>query len=214
MILKHQEILLFTGDSVTDCGRGRPHGYGLGGLGEGYPRLIYSLLQLAYTDRDIAVVNTGISGDTTAHILARMDEDILAIKPHVLSIMIGINDVWRHYDTPALGGIHIDVDQYRRNYTEIIERSLAMPQLRRMLLLTPFFLDQSAQDPMRRQTEAYADVVRELARQDERLCLVDIAAAFDKLTAQRHYMQLASDRVHPNPTAHLFIAQEVMAALE
>lgn len=214
MILKHQEILLFTGDSVTDCGRARPHGYGLGGLGEGYPRLVYSLLQLDHVDRDIAVVNTGTSGDTTAHILERMDEDILALKPHVLSIMIGINDVWRQYDTPALGGIHIDVDQYRRNYTAIIERSLAMPQLRRLLLLTPFFLDQAAQDSMRRTAEAYADVVRDLAGQDVRLHLVDIAAAFDRLTARRHYMQLAADRVHPNPTAHLLIAREVMAALK
>ena len=214
MILKHHETLLFTGDSVTDCGRARPVGMGLGGLGAGYPLYVQAQLQLRYTDRDIDVLNTGISGDTTARLLERWDEDVIALEPDVLSILIGINDVWRHYDAPARGAWHISAEQYRANYEELIERSFRMPGLRRIMLLTPFFLDRSAQDRMRRQTEAYAEVVRELAASDERLQLVDLLAAFDELTDARHYMQFAADRVHPNVTAHLFIAERVLEALE
>lgn len=88
MALIHDGMtLLFQGDSVTDCGRSRED---TTDLGPGYPR--FAAEELAKRYPNLRVINRGISGNRSGDLVARWEEDCLALKPDLLSILIGIND--------------------------------------------------------------------------------------------------------------------------
>ncbi|MCG6198000.1 GDSL family lipase, partial [Anoxybacillus sp. LAT_38] len=70
------------------------------------------LLQAVYPELGIRVVNKGISGNTVRDLKARWKEDVIAQKPDWVSIMIGINDVWRQYDLPLMKEKHVYLDEY------------------------------------------------------------------------------------------------------
>src|SRR5690606_33196065 len=82
---------VFIGDSITDCGRRDDSE----GLGNGYVRLIRDHLLARSPARAPQVINKGISGDRILELSARWEADVIAAHPTVLSIKIGINDVWR-----------------------------------------------------------------------------------------------------------------------
>ena len=87
--LKTDMRVLFTGDSITDCGRGLVHR-----LGTGYVRNIARSLKKNYPELNISIENTGIGGNTTRDLLRRWQEDCIDVRPDVLSILIGVNDLW------------------------------------------------------------------------------------------------------------------------
>src|SRR3954452_17883523 len=90
--------LLMIGDSITDCERARPVGEGLfAALGKGYVSLVDALLGATYPEREIRVVNMGSSGNTVRDLKSRWRTDVLDLRPDWLSMMIGINDVWRQF---------------------------------------------------------------------------------------------------------------------
>ena len=89
------------GDSVTDCERLRPIGEGLfDALGRGYVSMVDGLLMARYPAHRIRVVNMGVSGNTVRDLQKRWQTDVMDLKPDWLSVCIGINDVWRQFDTP------------------------------------------------------------------------------------------------------------------
>lgn len=87
--------LIFIGDSITDCGRSKPYAEGRGALGSGYVSLINAHLEAFHSKLMIRVINAGISGNTVRDLKGRWDADVFEHKPDWVSIMIGINDVWR-----------------------------------------------------------------------------------------------------------------------
>jgi len=102
MRLTKNQKLLFIGDSITDCGRTQPVGEGLfEALGRGYVAQVDALLGATYPQLGIRVVNMGTSGHTVRDLAARWERDVLAQRPDWLAVMIGINDVWRQFDSPA-----------------------------------------------------------------------------------------------------------------
>ena len=86
--------ILFQGDSVTDAGRDRsdPHD-----MGNGYPRYASAMIQDSFPDTEFEFVNLGISGNRTCQLFDRLYKDGIELQPDVISILIGINDVWHHY---------------------------------------------------------------------------------------------------------------------
>ncbi len=102
MKINKNDKLLFIGDSITDCGRARPVGEGVGdeSYGSGYVNLVRGLLAVDYPEYNIRVVNMGISGNNICDLAKRWQTDVFDQNPNWLSIMIGINDVWRQFDRP------------------------------------------------------------------------------------------------------------------
>ena len=91
--------LLFVGDSVTDCGRLRPIGAGSHpALGDGYVSQVDTALRALRPDPAIEVTNMGVSGDMIRDLAGRWERDVLEVGADWLSVMIGINDVWRQFD--------------------------------------------------------------------------------------------------------------------
>ena len=92
---KDSAVVLFQGDSITDCSRDKND---IPSLGNGYPKIIANIYHTMFPKREITFVNKGISGNRVRDLLSRYDQDFLAIKPDFISILIGINDVWRAFD--------------------------------------------------------------------------------------------------------------------
>ena len=140
MIFEHGDRIVFAGDSVTDMGSACPVGdQGGENLGRSYVRIIDNMLAAWYPERIIAILNAGISGNTSRDLLARWDRDILGCSPMWVSICIGINDVWRQFDSPAMPDQMVLPEEYRENVVSLIcphilsaqSRPMTMPQTSR-----------------------------------------------------------------------------------
>ncbi len=205
--------LLFIGDSITDFGRFRPVGEAPVGLGTGYVMLLEGMLTGYFPDRQIRVVNAGVGGDTIRHLEARWQSDVIDQKPGWVAVMIGINDVWRHFDNPFKPELAVGYEEYVSTYRKLIEVSL--PQVKGMVLMTPFYIDGNTGDPMTSMVHRYADAVRQLAL-EYHLVFCDVQAEFDETQKQLHHMAFSADRVHPNmnnPVGHFIIVKAFLKSI-
>jgi lysophospholipase L1-like esterase len=202
--------LLMIGDSITDCGRARPVGEAPGGLGNGYVALVEALLTSTYPSRRIRVLNTGISGNTVRDLKARWQTDVLDLRPDWLSVLIGINDVWRQFDRPLNPQAHVPLDEYAETLRGLVARTA--PALQGLVLWTPFYLEPHRGDPMRAAMDRYGDAVRQIAAEQGALC-VDTQAALDAVLSHLYPAALAPDRVHPNLAGHMVLARAFLHAV-
>ena len=203
--------LVMIGDSITDCERARPIGEGLfNALGRGYVSLVDGLLQATEPRRRIRVVNMGTSGNTVRDLEARWQTDVLALEPDWLSIMIGINDVWRQFDSPWQVEQHVLLDEYAQTLERLVAQT--RPRLQGLVLMTPYVLEPNRADAMRSQMDAYGDALRVIARAHEAV-LVDTQAALDAVMAEIHPTGLAWDRIHPTTVGHMALARAFLNAI-
>jgi lysophospholipase L1-like esterase len=201
--------LVFIGDSVTDCGRARPVGEGSrGALGKGYVAVVDATLSAVHPANPIRVANMGISGDTVRDLAARWDTDVLALAPDWLSVMIGINDVWRQFRKSDMG-VAVMPDEFESTYDALVARTRA--KLKGLILMTPFYVQGDRNDPMRRRLDEYRAITIKLAARHGAL-LVDTQAAIDLALAEQDYAKIAEDRVHPTKTGHAIIARAFLRA--
>jgi len=210
MLLKKGQRLLMIGDSVTDAGRTYPVGQGLGGMGSGYPALVRALLESSYPETPIHVMNVGISGNTVRDLNTRWQCDVIDLTPDWVSVMIGINDVWRQYDSPTMPAIHVYLPEYERTLRALVDRT--MPITQGMVLLTPYYMEPNKNDPMRKTMDAYGAAVKKIAEATGAL-FVDTQALFDHLFAHTYPATVAWDRIHPNMTGHMLLARALLKAL-
>ena len=202
MKIEKHSTLLFIGDSITDCGRSRPVGE-RGGLGNGYVGQINAILNATLPSQPIQVLNTGIGGNRVCDLEDRWQTDVLDLKPDWLSVMIGINDVWRQFDN-AQDFQQISLTQYEETLRSLIK--LTQPQLKGLVLMSPFYIEANQQDPMRNMMDQYSQVVRKIA-QDQQSIFINVQKAFDQYLVHQPTQSLCGDRVHPNSTGHLIIAK-------
>ena len=203
--------LLMIGDSITDASRTKPAGEGLfDALGKGYVSLVDALLTANAPELGIRVVNQGTGGNTVRDLAARWEQDVTAHRPDWLSVMIGINDVWRQFDTPRQTEWQVGPDEYEATLDNLVARTL--PTVKGMVLMTPYFIETNPRDPMRVQMDRYGAIVRSLAEKHGTL-FVDTQAAFDTALAHLHPMTLAWDRIHPNLAGHMIIAQSFLRSV-
>jgi lysophospholipase L1-like esterase len=212
MKIQPNSKLVMIGDSITDCDRARPVGEGLfEALGKGYVSLVDGLLTARYPDHRIRVVNMGASGNTVRDLQGRWQKDVLDLKPDWLSVLIGINDVWRHFDSPLQIERRVPLDEYVQTLDELLR--VARPALKGLILMTPYFIEPHRADAMRAMMDRYGAAVRQLAEKHQAL-LVDTQAAFDASLTHLHPMTLAWDRVHPNRAGHMIIARAFLQTVE
>lgn len=208
MIFEKNDRILFTGDSVSDFGRRRPVGEGLGeGVGPGYPRLVESFLNVFYPELNLRITNTGNSGDSSRDLLKRYEEDVVKLNPQWLSILIGVNDAWRQFDEPAITEGHVLPEEYRANITEMINR--VKDSVKGIFLMTPVYMEPNREDMLRKRLDEYTEILKEVA--EENNCIfVDLQSAFDEYFKCRHSSFIAWDRVHPNQAGAMIIANEFL----
>ena len=206
---KANQTLLFVGDSITDCGRERPVGQRWNSLGEGYVSFVDSILGAVIPGTTITVLNTGISGNRVTDLEARWQSDVLDLEPNWLSVMIGINDVWRQFDSEP-GAEQVEPEQYELVYRSLLAKTRS--QLDGLVLMTPYFLETNREDPMRLKMDAYGTITKRLAAEFDAIC-VDTQAAFDRYLVHQPTESLCEDRVHPNGLGHMILARAFLNAL-
>ena len=204
------QTLVLIGDSITDCGRRSPEG---SPLGNGYVAFFTDLVMARHPDRAIRFVNRGIGGNTILDLATRWDDDVIALKPDWLSVMIGINDLHR-----TLNGIfHIPPDVYREHYTRLLGQVVDQVGSQ-LVLIDPFYMiaeaeADEAQTIVRGLLPPYIEVVHDLAAAfHARLCRTH--DMFQRQLHHRPYTTFCGEPVHPNRTGHLLIAHELLATVE
>lgn len=194
--------VLFIGDSVTDCGRDRADPES---LGNGYVARI-ATMSGSLTERPIAVVNRGISGNRVRDLRARWQEDCLDLNADVVSILIGVNDTWRRYDRND----PTTTEEYAEDYDHILGQLAKDRQ--HIVMLEPFVLPvRKEQNKWREDLEPKIHVVHELAAK-YRATLVPLDSELDKAARTETAEQLAADGVHPTRRGHELIADIWMKA--
>ena len=209
LLFENGDRIVFAGDSVTDMGSAQPVGEGLfDNVGRSYVRVIENMLAVSYPKVFLRVTNSGISGNTSRDLKNRFDRDVVNLNPQWVSICIGINDVWRQFDSPALTDICCDLDEYEANLREMIEK--IKDRVKGVFLITPYYIEPNRKDMMRARMDEYCAVCKKLAK--EYGCIfVDFQQMFEDYCKIRHSSYLAWDRVHPNQIGATLMAKEFLS---
>ncbi|MDR1531364.1 MAG: SGNH/GDSL hydrolase family protein [Clostridiales bacterium] len=197
------KVVLFQGDSITDCGRGREDD---SSLGDGYPARVAAVYNALYPDSGARFINRGVSGDRTCNLLERYEADFARVKPDFISILIGINDVWRAIDS----GDPTSTETFERNYDILLKQLKRDVPQAEILIMEPFSLLRSPQDwsVWHRDLDPKALVVRRMAEKyaDYYLPLDGIFTGL--ITEGIRPEEIALDGVHPTDKGHSIIAYE------
>lgn len=167
--------------------------------------LIASRLGVEMPEAQLDFYNRGMSGHKVLDLRNRWQKDAIEMKPDLLSILVGVNDVGRN-----LGGV--DIDSWEADYRFMLDASRqANPDLR-LVLLDPFVVASgrlSLQDAFRQwrdQVERLIPIVGRLA-EDYGAVHVKTQAMFDaaaRAVSPEHWIW---DGVHPLPQGHELIAR-------
>lgn len=205
--------LVFAGDSITDAGRDRGDDRS---LGDGYVALLAGELGAAgATGADstraepaqgagLVVVNRGIAGDRAVDLERRWERDVLAERPDVLTVYVGVNDMWRRYDS--------DDPTSAADFEATYRRLLAPVRAQRLLLVEPYFV------PVRPEQEAWLADLDEKRAVVARLAdesgaqLVALHGTVTRAAAEAGAAAIVPDGVHPTPAGSRLIADAWLAA--
>lgn len=194
------KTILFQGDSITDAGRG---GDDNTYVGFGYANLVKGALSYDYPNQYV-FHNRGISGNRIVDLYARIKNDIINLKPDIMSILIGVNDVW--HECGYQNGV--DAEKYYRIYSMLIEEvQEALPDTK-IMIIEPFTLKGSGNeiywDVFQSEVAKRAEQARKIAEKYN-LSFVALQEKFDeaiKLAPADYWLM---DGVHPHTAGHELI---------
>ena len=207
MKIEANSKLVFVGDSITSAGRSFDCN-GEGGdeaFGSGYVLMAKSILEAVYPERRIRTINMGVGGHTIRDLAARWTRDVIERQPDWLSVMIGINDVWRQFDSSLRPEMHVYPEEYLQTYRDLL--SPIREQLDGLVIASPYVVDNNAKDAMRQRMDEYREMSADIAREFDAI-YVKVQAPFDAFLEHCHSNALCWDRIHVNATGHMLIARE------
>ena len=180
--------ILFQGDSITDWGRDRNDFHSLGG---GYPKFAAEAIKNRHPDSEFEFINLGISGNQTSDLVERWQADCIDIRPDVVSILIGVNDVWHRAEDRKWLTHEKFEENYRYLLTSVREKTDS-----KIIMLEPFLLSVPDKEYFREDLDPKIGIVRKLAREfaDEYIPLDGLLAA---KSVHAEPTSWAYDGVHP-----------------
>jgi lysophospholipase L1-like esterase len=200
MIIQPDDRILFTGDSITDSGRRNDKNHPLGNAG--YVLFAAAAITEHVASPKLEIYNRGIGGNRVKDLLGRFDADLLALKPTVVSILIGINDTWRRFDANDPTTTEAYEADYRTILTRIRDELGA-----RVVLLEPFLLHVPPdRATWRSDLNPRIDVVRKLALEFGTE-LIPLDGLFAQAATQAPPAFWAEDGVHPTIPGSQLIAK-------
>ncbi len=202
--LKENDVILFQGDSITDGNRGRNndpnhiHGHG-------YQYILAAEMYADNFNKNIEVINRGISGNRISDLHARWKEDCIDLKPTVLSILVGINDLNYHFET----GSAPTPEKYSETYRSILDQALSQNPDLFIVIMEPFFGVSECKeysDFMQTNVGWYAAEARKIA-DEYNAVFVPLQDMFDEYAKTTDIFKLLWDGVHPTTGGHQLIAR-------
>jgi lysophospholipase L1-like esterase len=203
--LKQGEKIVFLGDSITQ-----------GGVSpKGYVTLIKDALAERHKDLGIEVIGAGVSGNKVPDLQRRLERDVLAKKPTLVVVYIGINDVWHGEADPARG---TPKDKYEAGLKEVVGKVKGAGA--RVVLCTPTVIGErkAGANKLDAKLDEYAEVSRSVAK-DAGAQLCDLRKAFADHLARNNPDDkergvLTADRVHLNDAGNRLVAETILAAID
>lgn len=196
--------VLFQGDSITDAGRKRDvtEANDQLALGNGYAWFAAAAM-LTAGDADLRVYNRGISGNKVFQLRDRWQQDCLDLKPDLVSILIGVNDIWHKRNGNYDGTVEI----YERDYDALLQRTRdALPGVR-LVVCEPFVLRCGAvDDSWFPEFDTYRAAARRVADKHG-ATFVPFQQMFDDALALAPAEHWAKDGVHPSAAGAALMAQ-------
>lgn len=204
MHLFPDDRVVFYGDSITAAGRDCA---GATDLGFGYVRAIAGTARSGESSAGLELYNRGESGNRTVDLVDRFDRDVRALAPTVLSILVGINDTWRRYDS----GDATTTEQFEARYRQILDDASDLPRLR-LVMIEPFLIPLGPeQDMWREDLDPKIAVVDALANEYEAR-LIKADRLFTQAALQDGPRTWVDDGVHLTPAGHEMLARAWLAA--
>ncbi|UYQ92380.1 GDSL-type esterase/lipase family protein [Chitinophaga horti] len=203
MTLRKKQRIVFFGDSITQAGVS-PAGY-------------ISLIQKSLTEKKTAdnyeLVGAGIGGNKVYDLYLRMEDDVLAKKPDVVVVYVGINDVWHK----SSSGTGTDLDKFEKFYNALIKKLQA--QNIKVYICTPSVIGEmnDFSNPQDGDLNQYSKTIRKIAGNNG-VQLIDLRKAFVDYEVKNNTNNeakgiLTTDRVHLNEKGNQLVADEMMKAL-
>ena len=209
--LNNGDVILFQGDSITDARRDkkkfadRPNDPR--GLGDGYPLRIAGQLIRNHPTKHLKCFNRGISGHKVPDLQKRWKKDCLDMKPAVLSILVGVNDIWHKMNGKYEG----TVEDYRTGFTKLLEDTKqGLPNVQ-IVICEPFALRCGAvKDSWYPEFDQRRQVAAEVATAAGAIW-VPFQTMFDTAIAAGSDPEVwAADGVHPTIAGHTLMAETWM----
>jgi lysophospholipase L1-like esterase len=211
--LIRDQVILFQGDSITDSGRNKEDpGYNTARiLGSGYALLAGAVLLDDYAPLNLKIFNRGISGNKVYQLADRWDADCLDLKPDVLSILIGVNDLWHKLNGTYNGTPEI----YLNDYTALIERTIkALPNIR-LIICEPFAVKgvKAVDDKWYPEFYEYQKAARDIAGKFN-ASFIPYQSIYDEAQKKAPGAYWTGDGVHPTLAGAQLMAQAWLKAIE
>lgn len=205
-MIKKNSLVLFQGDSITDCCRNYDD---MNSLGMGYAMMSAALFNARYPELNVRFINKGISGNRAVDLKERWQKDCLDIKPDVVSILIGINDCWRKFDNND----ETTVEEYKNNFRDILTQ-VKETICAEIIIIEPFLLPVTKEQKTlwRADLDPKIQAARELAREFG-ATYVPIDGIFASMCVKQQPEFWAGDGVHPSCAGHALIAEAWLSAV-
>ena len=209
--IKENDVILFQGDSITDGNRGRNsdpnhiHGHG-------YQYILASEILADNLGKNVTVYNRGISGNRIADLYARWIEDCLNLKPTILSILIGVNELVFQYDHNC----GASPERFKKTYRLLIEEVLEKNPDIKIIIMEPFFGKHREEAPgeyIKSNIGFYQKASKEIA-EEFNLIFVPLQEVFDEASKTCDIFELLWDGVHPTTAGHQLIARQWKKCVE
>ena len=196
-LLAKKTLILFQGDSITDCGRSWDDP---DNLGDGYVRLLTTILPDKYPEHGFKFINRGVSGDKVRDLVCRWDLDCISLQPDWVSILVGINDT-----------LITSITQFEEKYQMLLKRT-ANELNSRIIICEPFLLSVD-DNAYREDLNPKIEVIRKLSKEYKTI-LVPLDKIFHEACSLETPEYWAPDGVHPSPEGHTLIAKSWIKHLD
>jgi lysophospholipase L1-like esterase len=211
--LGKDNVILFQGDSITDAGRNKEDGSfnNARNLGTGYAMLTAAGLMEKYAALNLKIYNKGISGNKVFQLAERWDKDCLDLKPNVLSILIGVNDIWHKLNGQYNGTPEI----YKKDYIALLERTKkALPNVK-LVICEPYAVKgvKAVDDKWYPEFFEYQKAAREIATQFGDV-FVPFQSIYDEAQKQAPGVYWTGDGVHASLAGAQLMASAWMKAVK
>jgi len=188
--------ILFIGDSITEDGRFDDEA----NLGLGYVRMIHDdFLQKA---KHLNVINKGISGDRITDLHARWQRDVIQEQPDYLSISIGINDVWRQLDQPAIAQVY--PAQFQEIYHNLLDQVIKQTKAE-IILMEPTIIEENPLSQGNQLLTNYIKIIHSLSKEYKTIQIPLHQACLDFIQ-DNPKTPLTRDGVHMNDRGRMLMA--------
>lgn len=195
-IIKKGNTILFQGDSITDAGRDKKKEIANDqkAFGKGYAWMAASQLLISKPDHNLTIHNRGISGNKVHQLDARWQKDCLDIKPDILSILIGVNDIWHGLN----GSYNGTVKTYEDDYRKLIQKTKKnLPDVK-LVICEPFVLKCGAvNEKWFPEFDGYRAAARKIATENGAV-FIPFQSMFDEAVKYAEAKHWAGDGVHPS----------------